>query len=143
MRGFKEAKSLHKKNYTAELVPDVEFDMVHEVMDFPIFSLPARDSYITPWYDFECPANITIYPKEVVFIYTDVAVNMLPDECLYIQGNVQGLLVVDKVIYGNASNIWVYAENQTDEPVTIPKGQLFIKGMFQKYLVTANDKPRQ
>lgn len=160
MRGFEYVKQSFSRNYTIQKVNAGDFisdfdGEVIEVKDFAVFDLPSRATYQSAGYDFQSPISFTLHTNEVITIWTDVRCKMLPDEFLsiHIRSSLgkKGLQlmnqvgIIDSDYYGNTStggNIGVVLTNTGSEPITINAKEYFIQGIFRKYMVTANDLPR-
>ena len=136
VRGFEIAKGFEDKN----------------------INLPERKTKYSAAYDLEA-AEDTVIPAfkmgmKPTLIKTGLKAYMMPDEVLIIVPRSsgpkkQGILfphsmgVIDKDYYGNEDNdghIFVQCINIKDEDVIIKKGEAIGQAVFQKYLVTDDDK---
>lgn len=140
MRGFLESKTLNKRNYQIKKWYDTDFSMDVEVSSYPEMELPFRSSPISPVYEFPLPSDVTIFPQETRELHTDVRLFCLPDEYLKIFLMVSGLEIKsDVIILNGCNNIKVVVKNFTPEIITIEEGQVFLGGIFHKYLFAVND----
>lgn len=136
IRGFEVAKGFEDKN----------------------INLPVRKTKNSAGYDIEAAEDITI-PKftnvvKPTLIPTGIKAYMQEDEVLYLYNRSsnpkkKGLVlcnsvgVVDADYYGNEDNdghIMFAFYNVGSEDITIKKGEAIGQGVFQKYLVTDEDK---
>lgn len=114
--------------------------------------LPSRADKGSAGYDFFSPINITVMPNEMVVIWSDVKVYMLPDEVLKLyprssMGMVRvtfsnGTGIIDSSYYNNPrneGNIGFMIVNEGTEPFNIKEGQAIGQGIFQKFLIADND----
>ena len=114
--------------------------------------LPTRASEHSAGYDFYSPVDITIQPKEMVMIWTDVKAHMYYDNALFIIprssmgkhpimiSNTIGL--IDSDYYGNSDNdgnIGFRLLNLGDTPYEIKMGDRIGQGVFIKYGVVKDD----
>lgn len=116
-------------------------------------TLPTRADHKSAGYDFYAPTNYSCYPHKVTKIWTDVKAYMESDEVLLIDvrssmggkfhlSNTIGIIdcsYVDNL--DNDGNIGIFLVNDTDEIITINKGDRIAQGIFMKYLITDDDKP--
>lgn len=114
--------------------------------------LPTRASEHSVGYDFYSPVNITIQPKEMAMIWTDIKAHMYYDNALLLNvrssmgkqpimiANTQGWIESD--YYGNPDNdgnIGFNLLNLGDTPYEIKVGDRIGQGMFVKYGTVKND----
>lgn len=113
-------------------------------------TLPTRGSSTAMAYDFYANDNYTVYPNEVVKVWTDVKAYMQENECLilnvrssmggkFMLANTQGW--VDQDYYsneGNDGNIGIFLKNISNEMQTINKGDRIGQGAFFNFLVADN-----
>ena len=120
--------------------------------------LPIRKTKYSAGYDIEAAEDITIpsFQKGMgpTLIPTGLKAYMLDDEVLYLYNRSsnpkkKGLIlansvgVIDKDYYGNEDNdghIMFAFYNIKEEDITIKKGEAIGQAIFQKYLVTDDDK---
>ena len=144
MRGFLQSKTLDKKNYNIKKWHDTDFSQDVEVKEYNDVKLPARESYASPIYEFKLPKAISIFPDDIVRLYTDVRAFMLPDEYLEVFIMIEGLKILTNtwVVSGN-KNIFVVVKNTSNEIVDIDDNEVFLGGIFHKFLTAVNDKINQ
>ena len=121
-------------------------------------NLPERKTKYSAAYDLEA-AEDTVIPAfkmgmKPTLIKTGLKAYMMPDEVLIIVPRSsgpkkQGILfphsmgVIDKDYYGNEDNdghIFVAFYNIKEEDIEIKKGEAIGQALFQKYLITDDDK---
>ena len=120
-------------------------------------NLPSRSTAHAAGYDLAA-AEDTLVPAfrpgiAPTIIPTGLKAYCQPDECYFIynrsSGAGKGLVlangvgVIDADYYGNASNdghIGVLVFNVTNHDIIIKKGDRIAQAIFQKYLITDNDK---
>lgn len=121
-------------------------------------NLPERKTKYSAGYDIECAEDVTIpsFKKGVnpTLIKTGIKAYMQDDEVLMLYNRSsnpkkKGLIlansvgVIDKDYYGNPDNdghIMFAFYNIKDEDIVIKKGEAIGQAVFQKYLVTDDDK---
>ena len=129
------------------------------VKDFAIqygkkdIKLPVRATKHSAGYDIYSPIDITIEPKTMEMIWTNVKAQFEPDEVLLLcvtsgmgkhsimVANTIG--VIDCDYYGNVSNdgnLGFRLYNYGNEPYEIKQGDKIGQGVFLKYL-TVDDEP--
>lgn len=114
--------------------------------------LPIRATEHSVAYDFYSPINVTIQPKEMVLIWTDVKAHMYHDNALLLNvrssmgnqpimiANTQGWVESDYCDNPkNDGNIGFNLFNLGDTPYEIKKGDRIGQGMFIKRLITKDD----
>lgn len=117
--------------------------------------IPTRATSYSAGYDFASLEEVTINPKEIVFIKTGIKVEMNEDDTLLIfarssLGIKKGLMlsnsvgVIDQDYFNNDNNeghIMFPLYNFKDTPVTILKDEKVCQGIFTKYYKTDDDEP--
>ncbi len=121
-------------------------------------NLPERKTKYSAGYDIECAEDVTIpsFKKGAnpTLIKTGIKAYMQDDEVLMLYNRSsnpkkKGLIlansvgVIDKDYYGNPDNdghIMFAFYNIKDEDIVIKKGEAIGQAVFQKYLVTDDDK---
>ena len=115
--------------------------------------LPKRATKYSAGYDFFLPENVVVPAKGSIIINTNIMSYMNDDEFLsiYIRSSLgikKGLRlknqvgIIDKDYYKNIDNggvILVALENTTNEDIELLKGEKFVQGVFQKYLLVDDD----
>ena len=118
------------------------------------YELPTRSSNSTAGYDIYLLDDLVINPKEIKKIPTGVKSFFEPDEVLLIivrsstgfKYNIRlcnQVGVIDSDYYNNQDNeghIWIKIQNESDNTVTIKKGEAIVQGIFMKYLTTDSDR---
>lgn len=144
------AKSLLKKKQRVrgfEVAKGFEEKVVH---------MPQRATPGSGGYDFWPLEEVTLQPGESHIFYTGIKAYMPMDEILLINirssygmkhgielCNGQGWIDVD--YYSNEDNdgvIIIKVKNSGSKPFTFKKDEPFAQGMFVKYYIIDNDKPR-
>ena len=121
-------------------------------------NLPVRKTKFSAGYDIEAAEDVTVpsFKKGMkpTLVKTGIKAYMQDDEALMLYNRSsnpkkKGLIlansvgVVDKDYYGNQDNdghIMFAFYNIKDEDITIKKGEAIGQGIFQKYLITDNDR---
>lgn len=121
-------------------------------------NLPVRKTKFSAGYDIEAAEDVTVpsFKKGMkpTLIKTGIKAYMQDDEALMLYNRSsnpkkKGLIlansvgVIDKDYYGNQDNdghIMFAFYNIKDEDITIKKGEAIGQGIFQKYLITDNDR---
>lgn len=117
------------------------------------YNLPIRSTSQSAGYDFRTIQDFTIRPGEIVKIPTGIKVYMNPDEMLMLvvrssvgfKYNVRlcnQVGIIDSDYYNNETNegnIWVSLQNHGDKDFVVKKGEVFVQGIFTKYLITDNE----
>lgn len=121
-------------------------------------NLPERKTKYSAGYDIECAEDVTIQSfkkgANPTLIKTGIKAYMQDDEVLMLYNRSsnpkkKGLIlansvgVIDKDYYGNPDNdghIMFAFYNIKDEDIVIKKGEAIGQAVFQKYLVTDDDK---
>lgn len=115
--------------------------------------IPKRGTKFSAGYDFFCPLDTIIYPKEVVLIPTGIKAEMNEGEVLQMYprsslGFKHRLMlmntvgIVDSDYYNNIKNeghIWVKYYNGGDVQVNLKTGDAFCQGVFQNFLLVDGD----
>lgn len=118
-------------------------------------TLPTRSDYGSAGYDFYVKEDLIIKPGEQVRTWFDVKAYMQIDEVLkmYTRSSVGSGLnimfsnqtgVIDSTFYNNPDNdgnISAFLYNYSNKIVEIKKGERIAQGVFEKYLITDDDKP--
>jgi len=118
------------------------------------YSLPKRDSQATAGYDIYLLEDLKINPNEIKKIPTGIKAHFQNDEVLFLivrsstgfKYNIRlcnQVGVIDADYYNNQDNeghIWVKIQNESDQVVTIKKGESIVQGIFLKYLTTDSDE---
>ncbi|MGL4452871.1 MAG: hypothetical protein ACRCTZ_17040 [Sarcina sp.] len=128
------------------------FEPVKDAIEGEYF-LPVRADKRSAGYDFSSTIDVEIQPHSQVLIWTNIKSYMLEDEVLklYVRSsigikkhltlaNVVG--IIDSSYYSNPSNdgnIGICLRNDTDNVVSIEKGERIAQGVFVKYLVADED----
>ena len=109
--------------------------------------LPTRGSSKAMAYDFYANANYTVFPNEIVKVWTDVKAYMQENECLIINvrssmggkfmlANTSGWIDADYFSNeNNDGNIGVFLKNISNEIQTINRGDRIAQGAFFNFLV--------
>ena len=112
--------------------------------------LPTRATLGSAGYDFYSKCSVTVNPGEVVKIWTDVKVEMNPDEVLLlvVRSSMGGKFmmahtvgVVDSDYFSNPNNdgnIGIFLKNISAEKQWIHSGDRICQGIFVKYLMAEN-----
>lgn len=107
--------------------------------------MPKRSTVHAAGYDFFVQRDITLPPGEIVLIPTGLKVYMQGNEVLNIYDRSSNPVkkgIVDSDYYGNDYNegmICGLFKNITDQPVTLKRGDAFMQGVFQTYLLADGD----
>ncbi len=115
--------------------------------------LPRRSTKYSAGYDFYSLYDIVIDPCERVTIPTGIKAFMNEDEFLgiYIRSSLgfkyntrmcNQVGIIDADYYNNIDNgghILVCLQNESDKKVVIKKGDRFVQGIFQPFLIIDND----
>lgn len=115
--------------------------------------LPKRGTKNSAGYDFYCLYDIVIKPNVRVVIPTGIKVCMNVNEFLgiYIRSSLgfkynirmcNQVGIIDADYYNNSDNeghILVCLQNESDKDVVIKKGDRFVQGIFQPFLITDDD----
>ena len=118
------------------------------------YQLPKRSTQHSAGCDFYSLNNITLKPGESKKIPTGVKANMNDDEVLFLfvrssmgfKYNIRmcnQVGIIDKDYYGNPDNdghIMFAFYNIKEEDIEIKKGEAIGQALFQKYLITDDDK---
>lgn len=116
--------------------------------------LPIRKTKYSAGYDFIAIDDVKLLPGEIKKIPTGIKVILNDDEFLgiYVRSSMgvkynirmcNQIGIVDKDYYNNQDNeghIWVKIQNESDQVVTIKKGESIVQGIFLKYLTTDSDE---
>lgn len=115
--------------------------------------LPKRSTINSAGYDFYSLYDIVIKPSERIVIPTGIKVCMNENEFLgiYVRSSLgfkfntrmcNQVGIIDADYYDNKDNeghIFVCLQNESDNDVVIKKGNKFVQGIFQPFLITDND----
>lgn len=115
--------------------------------------MPKRSTVHAAGYDFFVQRDITLPPGEIVLIPTGLKVYMQGNEVLNIYDRssnpvkkgivlINSVGIVDSDYYGNDFNegmICGLFKNITDKSVTLKRGDAFMQGVFQTYLLADGD----
>lgn len=118
--------------------------------------LPERATGNSAGYDFYAKEDMVIMPGEHYTFWTDVKCLMFFDNVLEIytrsgNGTKRGIIIrngtgiIDADYYGNDTtdgNIAVCLYNTGDDPFEVHIGDRIAQGVFQRYLITDDDKYR-
>ena len=129
-------------------------DITNDINLYNEYKLPQRDSDSTAGYDIYLLQDLIIKPGEIKKIPTGIKSFFQKDEVLFLivrsstgfKYNIRlcnQVGVIDADYYNNKSNeghIWAKIQNESEETVSIPKGEAIIQGIFLKYLTTNSDK---
>ena len=116
--------------------------------------LPKRSTTHSAGYDFFIQQDIILPPGKIILIPTGVKAYMQGDEVLNIYDRssnpikkgivlMNSVGIIDSDYYGNSFNdgmICGQFKNISEVPVTLKRGEAFMQGVFQKYLVADNDE---
>ena len=116
--------------------------------------LPKRGTKYAAGYDFYSPISFILMPGERKVIPTGIKVCMEENEFLaiYIRSSLgfkynirmcNQVGIIDADYYGNDTNdghIFVFLQNEGQTDFKIKKGQHFVQGIFQKYLIVDNEE---
>lgn len=114
---------------------------------------PKRSTTHAAGYDFFVQKDITLPAGEITLIPTGLRAYMQGNEVLNIYDRssnpvkkgivlINSVGIIDSDYYGNDYNegmICGLFKNITDEPVTLKRGDAFMQGVFQTYLLADND----
>lgn len=142
IRGF-EKVSLH------------EFQKHYPIHSYDDVVIPVRKTINSAGYDFHLIEDIIIEPNEEKVIKTGVKAYMQADEFLMIiirsslgfKHNLRlknQLGIIDSDYYNNIDNeghILVAIKNEGYIPVELKKGESFVQGIFQKFLLIDSEQP--
>lgn len=116
-------------------------------------TLPKRSTKNSAGYDFYSLYDIVIKPNERIVIPTGIKVCMNENEFLgiYVRSSLgfkhntrmcNQVGIIDADYYNNKDNeghIFVCLQNESDNDVVIKKGDRFVQGIFQSFLITDDD----
>ena len=115
--------------------------------------MPARATKTSAGYDFYSPIDITIMPKTMEMIWTNIKAQFEPDEvlllCVTSGMGKNGIMVantlgvIDSDYYGNISNdgnMGFRLYNYSDQPYVIKAGDKIGQGVFMKYLTVDDEE---
>ncbi|ADY56530.1 deoxyUTP pyrophosphatase [Syntrophobotulus glycolicus DSM 8271] len=118
--------------------------------------LPRRATRCSAGYDFYAPRAFALEPGGQIKLATGIRAIMNEDEWLglYIRSGhgfkfgvrLKNSVAVIDADYANALNeghIQIAIYNGGDKLLRVEKGEAFAQGVFQKYLLTEDDNPRQ
>ena len=108
---------------------------------------PKRSTKESAGYDFRSPKTVTIPPHWMVSFSSEVAVEMKPGYVLelYIRSSLgkKGLVLTNAVGIIDADYtlpISAFIMNNSDEPVTIEKGDKYMQGIFKQFFLAEEDE---
>lgn len=115
--------------------------------------MPKRSTAHAAGYDLFIQRDITLPPGEIVFIPTGLKVYMQGNEVLNLYDRssnpvkkgivlINSVGIIDSDYYGNDYNdgmICGLFKNVTKQPVTLKRGDAFMQGVFQTYLLADGD----
>lgn len=118
------------------------------------YELPKRATLKSAGYDFKAIEDITIKKGEILKIPTGVRVRLNDDEFLgvYVRSKMgckynirmcNQVGIIDADYYNNVSNeghIFVFLQNEGDLDVVIKKGEHFVQGIKQKFMICDNEE---
>ena len=130
----------------------IKFEYVSKISN-PEFDLPKRATLNSAGYDFFCPEDVIIQPKEIKLIMTGVKCELLSDQVLILANRssnpkkknlvlMNGIGVIDADYYNNPDNegeIGFPFFNFSDEPVEIKKSEKLGQGIIMSYIKTEDD----
>ena len=116
--------------------------------------LPKRSTTHSAGYDFFIQQDIILPPGKIILVPTGVKAYMQGDEVLNIYDRssnpikkgivlMNSVGIIDSDYYENSFNdgmICGQFKNISEVPVTLKRGEAFMQGVFQKYLVADNDE---
>lgn len=116
--------------------------------------LPERADSQSAGYDFHSKEDYTLRPGEFHMFFTDVCAKMFFDNVLKIytrsgNGIKRGIIlknnvgIIDASYYGNSDNygnIGIGLINIGEEPFEVHIGDRIAQGIFERYLITDDDK---
>ena len=116
--------------------------------------LPKRGTSHAAGDDFFIQQDVILPPGKIILIPTGVKAYMQGDEVLNIYDRssnpikkgivlMNSVGIIDSDYYGNEFNdgmICGQFKNISDVPVTLNRGEAFMQGVFQKYLLADNDE---
>ena len=122
------------------------FEILDEYKDKKI-KLPERKTIQSAGYDFESAENVLLTSQKIVLVPTGLKAFMLPDEVLLI--HIRSSLSLKKIILANGvgvidadynDHIILPMLNLSEENFQIDKGMRIAQGIFQKFLIAADDE---
>lgn len=136
---------------------DVKFEFVSRITTdekYKDLKLPERNTKLSAGYDFYNPDEVTLEPKQIVYVKTGVKSKFVDSLCLKLYNRssnpkkkglvlINGVGVVDADYYNNTDNEGEIAfafMNITDKPVTIGVGEKLGQGIFERYYTTAEEQ---
>lgn len=117
---------------------------------------PQRGTDGSCGYDFTLPRDVYIKPNEVIKVKSGYKVYMKKDEVLKLYPRsststklrvtlANDVAIIDSDFYNNPDNegeITLALLNEGDKPIRLKCGERVAQGVFLKYLVVDNDKPK-
>lgn len=130
----------------------IKFEYVKRISN-PDFELPKRATQYSAGYDFFCPEDIIIPPKEMKRVMTGVKCELFPTMYLMLANRssnprkknlilLSGIGVIDADYYNNPDNDGEIAfefYNISNEPVEIKKSEKLGQGIITRYVITEDD----
>ena len=117
------------------------------------YKMPNRATKNSAGYDFYSPIDITIEPKQMQMIWTDIKAKMQPRDvlilCVTSGMGKHGIMlantlgIIDADYYGNSGNdgnIGFRLYNFSDEPYSIKAGDKIGQGIFSTFLTVDNEE---
>lgn len=128
------------------------FKLVEKYKEFEEL-LPRRETTHAAGYDLKAAESVIIEPGKIALVPTGVKAYMNEDEVLYLYDRssnpkkkgivlINSVGVIDSDYYNNESNeglIFAQFQNITHQPVSIPRGERIMQGVFMKFLKTDDD----
>lgn len=144
-----------KKIRGFEKVSLQEFQKYYPIHSYNDVVIPVRKTINSAGYDFHLIEDIIIEPNEEKVIKTGIKAYMQPDEFLMIiirsslgfKHNLRlknQLGIIDSDYYNNIDNeghILVAIKNEGYIPVELRKGESFVQGIFQNFLLIDSEQP--
>lgn len=121
-----------------------------------VIPLPKRATSYSAGYDFVSPITVTISPGQLVVIPSGIKCKIeIPGLCLELHTrssiSIKGLSIgygstsiIDADYYNNENNegmILLPIRNNSENDITITKGDKIVQGIFTNFYIIDNDKP--
>ena len=138
-----------------EKISEKEYEKVlKEKCDYEDIKLPVRSTAHSAGYDFISPFTFELNPGETIKVPSGIKVTMNEDEFLAIlvrssmgfKYNVRlcnQVGIIDSDYYNNPDNeghMFIALKNEGEKVFKVEKGDKYAQGIFQKYLLTDDDK---